>query len=192
MSERSFGKGELLFVEGERCLGLYLVKTGSVKIFKASDQGKEQVLLIASPGDTFNEVPVFDGGPNPASAEALEPTIVYLVPKEELLDIIGNRPTLAMTVVKVFARRLRHLTMMVEDLSFRQVTSRVAKMLLQSTVEEPGASSRILTQQQMAAMVGTAREMVGRALKTLEAEGAIKIEGRRIVILRPEVLKNMI
>ena len=137
--EHSFTKGEILFLEGESCHDLYLVKSGRVRIFKSSPQGREQVLRIARQGDSFNDVPVFDGGPNPASASALEPSIVYVIPRESLLSLVVDCPT-AQAIIKLFAARLRHLTTVVEDLSFRSVVGRLAKMLLDLAVAEGGPS----------------------------------------------------
>ncbi len=188
MSENSFAKGEILFLEGEPCYGLYVVKSGRVRIFKSSPEGREQVLFIAKQGDSFNDVPVFDGGPNPASASALEPATVYAIPKEALLSLVADCPA-AQAIIKLFAARLRHLTVMVEDLSFRSVVSRLAKMLL-DRAEVAGEPSR-LTQDEMAAIVGSVRDVIGRALKALERTGAIKIEGQRILVTDPEKLGKM-
>lgn len=191
--ERTFYKGELLFMEGGECPGLYIVKSGLVRIFKTSPEGKEQVLLIARPGESFNEVPVFDGGPNPASAEAMERTTVYVLPSSDLLELVRRRPDITLELLKTFAVRLRRLTMLVEDLSFRHVTSRLARLLLEVAESQAGSGPpRRLTQQQMAAIVGTAREMVGRSLKTFEQAGAIRIEGRRIKVVKPEILRKML
>jgi len=191
ISERSFSKGEILFLEGEPGHGLYVVKSGRVRIFKSSPQGREQVLFIAKQGDSFNDVPVFDGGPNPASASALEPSTVYVIPRESLLSIVADCPA-AQAIIKLFAARLRHLTTVVEDLSFRSVVSRLAKMLLDLAVAEGGPSPMPrLTQDEMAAIVGSVRDVIGRALRTLERTGAIKIEGQRILVIAPEKLRRM-
>jgi len=189
--ERSFAKGEVLFLEGEHCSGLYLVKTGRIRIFKSSPDGREQVLFTAGAGTTFNDVPVFDGGPNPASASALEPSIVYIIPKETLLSLVANCPV-AQSIIELFATRLRHLTTVVEDLSFRSVISRLAKMLLDLAVAE-GESSPVprLTQDEMATIVGSVRDVVGRALRALERTNAIKIEGQRILVIDPEKLREI-
>ena len=183
--------GQVLFLEGEPCLGMYLVGQGRVRIYKVSPEGREQVLRLARAGDSFAEVPVFDGGPNPASADAMEASLVYLFPTADLLALVRASPEFALHVLRVFARRVRHLTLLVEDLSFRQVTARVAKLLLQTAREEGAAGGR-LTQQEMAAMIGTAREVVARTLRSLEAQGAITIERGRIVILKPELLERLI
>ena len=188
--ERSFARGEVLFLEGEPCQGLYVVKTGRVRIFKSSPEGREQVLLTAGAGTTFNEVPVFDGGANPASASALEPATVYIIPEKTMLSLLAGCPA-AKSIIKLFAGRLRHLTSVVEDLSFRSVVSRLARLLLDLAVAQEGSSPvPRLTQEEMATMVGSVRDVVGRALRTLEKSGAIKLEGQRLLVIDPEKLKT--
>src|SRR3972149_5118105 len=90
--ELSFARGQVIFLEGEPCRGLYVVREGQVRIFKTSPEGREQVLLIAHSGDSFNDVPVFDGGPNPASASALESSVVYLIPREARTPLVADGP----------------------------------------------------------------------------------------------------
>lgn len=188
----SFARGEVLFLEGEQCRGLYIVESGQVRIFKSSPEGREQVLMVSKPGDSFNDVPVFDGGPNPASASALEESTIYLIHKETVLSVLNDCPS-AGAILKLFAARLRHLTMMVEDLSFRSVVGRLARLLLELAVIEGGPSPvKRLTQDEMAAMVGSVRDVIGRALKHIERTGAIKIEGQRILVVAPEKLREML
>ncbi len=190
ISEHSFAKGEVLFLEGEPCQGLYVVKSGQIRVFKSSPEGREQVLFIARQGDSFNDVPVFDDGPNPASASALETSTVHIIPRETMLSLVAGCPA-AQAIIKLFAARLRHLTTVVEDLSLRSVVSRLAKLLLESAVVEGGPSPiPRLTQDEMAAMVGSVRDVVGRALRTLEKTNAIKIEGQRILVVDPEKLRE--
>ncbi|MBI2953823.1 MAG: Crp/Fnr family transcriptional regulator [Chloroflexi bacterium] len=189
---KSFNKGDIIFLEYAACEGIYFVKSGRVKVYKTSAEGKEQVLRVMGPGESFNDVPVFDGGPNPASAEAMEATTVYLIPKRDLLSLVEDNPALAMGVIRNFGSRLRHLTMLVEDLSFRHVTSRLAKVLLGHADAKAEGHKRRLTQQEMASMVGTAREVVGRSLKNMEEQGIIKMEGHRIVILDKQKLSQMV
>jgi CRP-like cAMP-binding protein len=187
--EQRLATGQVLFLEHEVCRGMYLVHEGRIRIYKASPEGREQVLMVARAGDSFAEVPVFDGGPNPASADAMEPSVVYLFPTESLLALVRSTPEIGLGIIRVFARRLRHMTRLVEDLSFRHVTARVAKLLLQNVRE--GEPQR-LTQQEMAAMIGTAREVVTRALRTLEQQGGIQVQRGQIVILRPEILERLV
>jgi len=193
--ERSYRRGDPVFLEGDTCEGLYVVKSGRVRVYKISPEGREQVLLIAGPGNTFNEVPVFDGGPNPASVEALEPTVLLLLPRSALLAMVETQPKLGRAFMRTFAIRLRQLVGLVEELSFKTVTGRVARILLEqlpaSTGEGGGQSPGRLTQREIAAMAGTAREVAGRALKALEHQGAIRIERGRIVIIDRERLASL-
>ena len=192
--ERSYRRGDCVFLEGDTCQGLYVVKSGRVRIYKISPEGREQVLLVAGAGDTFNEVPVFDGGPNPASVEALEPTVLLLLSKDALLAMVEAHPELARAFMRTFATRLRQLVGLVEELSFKTVTGRVARILLEQLPSSPGGgdqSPRRLTQRELAAMAGTAREVAGRALKALEQQGAVRIERGRIVITDRQRLASL-
>lgn len=191
--EKAFDRGEMVIFEGDPGEALYFIAKGRIKVFKTSSEGKEQILRFMRAGESFNEVPVFDGGLNPASVETLEPTTLYVLRKVDMATILRDYPVVAMTVIRILAGRLRQLVELVEDLSFRHVSSRVAKILLQHAAEagSPGGPGSRLTQQQMAAMAGTAREMVGRALKALEQQGAIRLERGRIVIVDREALEEM-
>ena len=193
--ERSYRRGGPVFLEGDACEGLYAVKSGRVRIYKISPEGREQVLLVAGPGDTFNEVPVFDGGPNPASVEALEPTVLLLLPKNALLAMMEAHPEISRAFMRTFAMRIRQLVGLVEELSFKTVTGRVARILLEQLPSAAAGSSeeppRRLTQREIAAMAGTAREVAGRALKALEQQGAIRIERGRIVIVDRQRLAGL-
>ena len=188
--EREYDRGDIIILEGDRGSALYFVRSGLIKVFKTSPEGKEQVLRLIEAGRTFTDVPALDGGPNPASAAALEPSVVYATGGAELRRLIAERPGVAQATVQALASALRHLVTLVEDLSFRHVTARVAKILLeQSAASAPsGKTSHRLTQQEMAAMAGTAREMVGRALKELEAAGAIEMQHGRITVVSRERL----
>lgn len=188
--ERSYARGEVVILEGDECQAIYFVKSGRVKVYKTSPEGREQILRIMKPGDTFNEVPVFDRGENPASVEALEPASLYVLPVEDMQRLMLDVPVISANVIRILASRLRHLVGLVEDLSFRHVTGRVAKILLHHGRDAGGGGGR-LTQQEMATMAGTAREMVGRALKGLEQAGAIKMERGRIVILDKDALERL-
>lgn len=192
VQERSYESEEMVILEGEPCEAIYFVKSGRVKVFKTSPEGKEQLLRIVRPGESFNEVPVFDEEPNPANAEALDPTVLFLLYKDDMQRLMYQVPAISRNVIRVLASRLRHLVELVEDLSFRNVNARVAKILLQHGHEATSTDgSKRLTQQQMATMAGTVREMVGRALKGLEQAGAIRMERGRIVILDKELLERL-
>ena len=193
--ERSADRGELILLEDEPTQTVYFVVTGVVKAFKTSAEGKEQILCILRPGDSFNDVSVFDGGPNPVSAIAMSRVRLYGISKADMETLLREHPGIALNIIKVLAGKVRHFVSLVEDLSFRHVTGRVAKLLLEyatnGSEEGKGKSPRPrLTQQDMAAMVGTAREVVGRSLKALEEEGAIRMDRHRIAIVNREVLEE--
>jgi CRP/FNR family cyclic AMP-dependent transcriptional regulator len=194
--ERKYKAGEVILLEGERCEGLYFVISGRVKVFKVSGEGKEQVLRILGPGRTFNDVPVCDGGLNPGSIATLEPSTIGHIPKGTALALVEKHPQVAMAVIHLLAARLRALTLMIEDLSLRGVVARVAKVLLdctrghQTLVEGEGGACARLTQHQIAAMTGSVREVVQRALKALEKDGVIRLERARVVVLDPNALER--
>jgi CRP/FNR family transcriptional regulator len=188
--EKTAARAEMVLLEGESAANLYFVASGAVKVFKTSAEGKEQILSIVRPGESFNDVPIFDGGPNPASARTMGPVLLYGIKKNDIKAILRDHPQIALNVIKVLARRVRHLVSLVEDLSFRHVISRVAKILFEHIGDEMGRGPR-LTQQEMAAMAGTAREVVGRSLKALEEEGAIKLDRHRIVITDKGALQKI-
>jgi CRP-like cAMP-binding protein len=188
--EKKAERGEILAFEGAPADILYFVVSGAVKVYKVSADGKEQIFRIIRPGDSFNDVPVLSGGMNLTSAAAMSPVVLNGIKKKDLENVVREHPQLAMNLVHVLSRRVEELMSLVEDFSFRHVSGRVAKILLEyldgSEAEKPR-----LTQQEIAAIIGTAREMVGRSLKNLEQEGAIKMERNRIVITNKSVLQDI-
>jgi len=188
--ERSAENGDLILLEGEPADAMYFVVSGVVKVFKTSSEGKEQILSFIRPGESFNVVPLFDGGPNLGSVQAVGPVTLYGIRDGDLENILRNHPGVALNVVRVLSRQVRHLVSLVEDLSFRHVIARVAKILLEHSGDGTGPRPK-LTQQEMAAMAGTAREMIGRSLKSLEDDGAIRLDRHRIVITDKEALQQL-
>lgn len=185
--ERTFARGELVFLEGEPCAGLHIVGSGEVKVFKLSPQGREQILHRFVAGDTFNDVAVLDGGPNPASAGALTDATLWIIPRTQLKRLAEAHPVLAWALIESIARRARHLVGMVEDLSLRSVKSRMARLLLAEARRTPASGAldrtQMVTQAEMAARLGTVREMIGRVLRELADEGIIEFNRHRIVIV---------
>ena len=186
--EKRAERGEMLLFEGEPAETLYFVVDGAVKVFKTSQDGKEQILQIIRPGESFNDVPVFSGEVNLSSAEAMGKVVLNVIKKSDLETVLREFPQVSHNVIHVLSQRVRQLVSLVEDLSFRQVTGRVAKMLLEYAGDGSGDRPR-LTQQEMAAVIGTAREMVGRSLKSLEEDGVIKIDRHRITVTDIDALR---
>jgi CRP-like cAMP-binding protein len=183
--QRSYPAGQVVLLEGAPSSVLYVVQAGRLKLFKTSPKGREHVLRLLRPGDMFNEVAVFDEGPNPASAQTIEDCTLYLLRRRDLMRFVAERPGIAMAITRTFARRLREALSLVEDLAFRDVTSRLAKILLE------GETGPRLTQELLAAMAGSRREVVGRALKALSQEGAVRLERGRIHVLDRNALERL-
>jgi len=139
--QRALEAGEFILLEGQPAEALYIVRRGSVRVFKTAATGrKEQVLIVLRPGETFNDVPVFDGGSNPASARAAEAdTRVCVLPVSHMTRLLATNPRIRANVIRVLAGRLRHLTLLVEDLSFHHSTRRVARLLLAEGLRTGGA-----------------------------------------------------
>ena len=189
-SVATYARGALIFQQGEQAPGLYVVAAGTVRVFKASAEGREQVLHHVGPGQSFNDVAAFDGGRCPATAQALEPTAVVVVSRRDLLALMQRHPALAASVVRLLSARLRELTGLVEDLALRHVVSRVAAVLVR--LGAGTATVTLPTRQELAAMVGTVREVVTRALGHLERAGAIRQGPRaRITIVDRNALERL-
>ena len=186
---RDYGRGAVIFLEGDPCAGLHVIEEGRVKLYKVSPEGREQVVKLLGPGEVFNEVAVFDGGPNPVSAMAALDATLWVIDCASMRDLVSSFPALAAAVIENLAARSRHLLSLVEDLSLRTVSARLAKLLL-SQAEAGGEASRLTSQQEMAAQIGTVREMVGRVLRTFEEAGFIRMDRHRIVILDREGLER--
>src|SRR5207248_9263546 len=154
---------------------------------ESSAEGREEVLRMRGAGDKFKEVAGIGEGPNPASGQSIEDCTLYLLRRRDLLKFVAQRPGVALAITRTFARRLREAMTLVEDLAFRDVTSRLAKILLEGN---NGATPR-LTQELLAAMAGSRREVIGRALKALSHEGAVKLERGRIHVLDRKALERL-
>lgn len=187
--EKAVERGGIILFEGEPAEVLYFVISGVVKIYKTSADGKEQILHLIRPGESFNDVPVFNGGANLATAEAMGPVVLYRIEKTDLVTILKDCPQVSLNILRVLSEKMTRLVMLVEDLSFRHVTGRVARILLEYT-GDGGAQRPRLTQQEMAAMAGTVREVIGRALKSLEKDGLVRIERHRIIITDKKSLQE--
>jgi CRP-like cAMP-binding protein len=181
--------GSVLFLAGEEAPGLYIVVAGRVKIVRESPQGREQVIHVIEPGNHFNLVPIFDGGPSPATTICLADSELLLLPAGPLRELVRRTPDLAMALLADAGQFLRRLVGLVDDLALHTVQGRVARLLLtQAEAAGRGEPTPPLTQAEMAARLGTVREMVGRTLKTFDALGLIALDRGTIVIRDSEGL----
>lgn len=188
MQLRMYERGEALFWEGDPCSGLHIIEKGFVKLYRLSPQGRQYIVRVLQEGDTCNEVPTFDGGTNPVNVEALETTHVWVIQADILQDLLRKHPAFAQKVINNLGKNLRGLVRMVSEMAFYQVTHRLARLISEQTPAE--LSGTPWTQEQLAARLGTVREVVARSLKELERSGAIHMNKRRIAVSDPDVLEQ--
>jgi CRP/FNR family transcriptional regulator, cyclic AMP receptor protein len=191
VTEQSVEKGEIFLFEGEWSDNLFFLMAGLVKVYKTSSNGKEQILHIAPPGESLNDVSTFDGGTNQASMLAMTPVHLYALRKEDLKAILEEHPRIYINILKALAYRIRRDSNLVEELSSTQVMGRLAKLLMGKYAGEEATVGLWLTQQDMASMIGTCREVVNRSLKIMEEKGAIRLGRHRIIVLKKEILADM-
>jgi CRP-like cAMP-binding protein len=190
LTYKSVPKGEVFMIEGHWCDFLYFVISGVVKIYKTSYDGRQQILHIARFGDSLNDVSTFDKSPNAASMIALTPVVLYGLRKTDLDTILFKYPKVAENACRVLAGRIRRDSDLIEVISLHQVVNRIANALLKYFGEQIEFDLRF-TQQDIADMVGTSREMVNKSLKEMEERKAIKMDRQGIVILDKEILEEI-
>jgi len=182
--EKKFAADEMLFWEGEPCAGIFLIIQGSVKIFRTSPSGREVMLSIETAPATVAELPLFDGGTYPASVRVVEPVAALFINKNDFQQFCRQNPDVALKVLAVVGRRLRHLVGLVESMTFGSVTQRLARLLLESS-KAAGSDTFDLpaTHQELASRLGTVREVVSRNLGRFRAQGLISIRDREVQIV---------
>lgn len=186
--QRKYSAGELIFNEGDSCSGLYIVQTGNVRIFKSSSGGREQVLSIDGPGSSVAELPVFDGGNYPASAQAISDCTLLFFSRQDFQALCLQHPQVALKVLRVIGGRLRRLVGIIEELSFTTVRHRLIALLVRlgKTDGVRNGDSVALTlpanNSELAAQIGTVRELVSRNLSRLQSEGLIQMDNRELKI----------
>jgi len=189
---KRYAQGELIFSEGDPCPGLYVVESGSVRIFKTSAGGREQVLTIEHPGNSVAELPVFDGGNYPASASAASDCVLLFISRNDFRALCMEHPEVALKVLRMVGLRLRRLVGIIEELSFSTIRHRLGALLLRLARESGKGSGRAefrieASNQELASQIGTVRELVSRNLSRFQAEGLIAMDGKNITI--PDLAK---
>jgi CRP-like cAMP-binding protein len=184
--ERRFGKNEAIFFEGRKADGFYLVAQGQVKVFKMSPDGREQILHVFGVGEPFGEVPVFNGQPFPANAVSLTASAALFFPRPAFISLITASPELALSMLAVLSRRLRQFAAQIESLSLKEVPGRLAAHLV-FLAEDQGRRDEVtldIPKGQLASLLGTSPETLSRIFASLSAEGLIRVDGKRIELLR--------
>lgn len=194
-AEKTLEHDEILFIAGETAAGLYVIAEGSVRAFRTGLDGREQVIHVERAITTIAEVPVFDDGTYPSTAAAEEQTKLYFLHKSDIRAACFEYPQLALAAARLLAGRLRRCAELVETLSLREVGQRLAKLFLEEAVTHgintpSGLCFRLsLTHNQLAARIGTVREVVTRAIQRLNAQELLIVNGRSVTIPNPDALR---
>ncbi len=183
-------RGTVVLLEGAESPGLLIVMSGTLKVCRVSSAGKEQILRIASTGDSLNDVPVFDGGTCPATVISVEDSEILVVPAPVFRELLIRHSTVAVQLLQTFAKRLRQVTLLATDLTLLDVEGRVARALGMYT-RAAGGKEFPMSQTELASIVGARREVVARSLKDLEENGAITREHGHVVVTDREKLAAM-
>jgi len=179
---RTFSPGQTIVLEGDPCQAVYFVARGIVRTYRLSREGREQVLAYLGSGDLFNLVPALDGQPSPTCVDGLTEGLLYTIPCERFRRIACQHHEVALAVMERLATEVRRLSDLVEDLALHTVRTRLARFLL-AQAEDPQQSPFRWTQTEIAARIGTVREMVGRTLRAFASAGLIRREHGRIVVV---------
>ncbi len=194
--ERTFARGDVIFFEDDPGDALYIVQSGRVKIYRVAEDGREKTLALMSEGEFFGEMAIVDGGPRSAIAEAVVKSTLYALHRADFQKMVASTPAISLGMIKVLSNRLRQTNAQVMDAVFRDVRGRVTQTLLKLAtrhgvrLEEESMIDMKLTHQELANMVGTARETVSRILAELQDAGLVRFEGRNMVLVDPARLKE--
>ena len=186
MRGQHYRPGQYLTHEGQIAEALFVVRDGRVRLARTAPDGREQVLAVIGGGDVFNMEPLLDGGPTPATARAMSAVTCLLLPDTALVPLIRQFPDLALVLMRQMAEQLREQTALIEDLGFRSVRARLARLLL----NEAASGTARLTQAELAARAGTVREIVGRKLRQMADERLVALKRGEVLVLDADGLQR--
>ena len=188
---------EVIFYEGEEAKGFYVTLSGKVKIYRVSPDGKEQILHVIDAPDSFAEAALFLEGIFPAFAEALSDSQLLFIPKKDFVHLIEKNPKGSLNMIASLSHFLRRFASLIEDLSFKEVSSRIAKYLIDLSLKlsregkNSGEVELDLSKTQLASKLGTISETFSRTLAKMKAKGIIDVKKNRILILNREALEEL-
>ncbi len=188
---REYKRAEILFEQGSPASGFYVIVSGKVKIYKLSPDGKERILHIVLPGNTFAEAAIFGDGRYPAFAETLEASTLVYFPKEDFLNLLHSHSQIAINMIGGLASFLREFTTQIEDLTFRDVPARLARYLADLGGDEASAVTLPISKSQLASNLGTVSETLSRTFRKLADEEIIRVQGKNIQILDADRLIDL-
>ncbi|HEC21998.1 MAG TPA: Crp/Fnr family transcriptional regulator [Chloroflexi bacterium] len=186
----SFSAGEIVFLEGDPCAGLWIIEEGRAKVYRVDAEGHEHILHLLGPGDSFNDIAALDGLPNPASVAALSALTAWRISHQALDALLHENIDFALAAIRQLTQRVRGLVSQIEDLALCSVTVRLARFLLRQS-EKPSLSQGGITRATIAAHLATTPETISRTLHTLEELGALRFDRHRIIIVNPDLLRTI-
>jgi CRP/FNR family transcriptional regulator len=188
---RDCQRGELLFSDGEPAEGFFVVLDGKVKVYKLSGEGKERILHVVHPGGTFAEAAIFGNGLYPAYAEPLAASRLLFIPKAGFLDLLRNNSRMAINMIAGLSRFLRQFAQQIEELTFKDVPSRLARYLLDLAKGRAGMVDLPISKSQLASNLGTVSETLSRTLRKLTDDDLIRVDGKHIQLIDIERLEEL-
>lgn len=182
---RCYQAGADIFNEDEECAGFHIVVDGLVRIYRVNAEGRLHTLSLLRPPSTFNEVAAVDGRHNPFNAVAVTSAEIFVISHQSLINLLATERTLLSNTVQALAHLNREYIERLEDMTFRTIPSRLAKLFLHETTyaDQISEMPSQLTQEEMASILGTTREVVGRALRGLMNAGLLRKKGRYVYVL---------
>jgi CRP/FNR family transcriptional regulator len=189
VGEATYQPGQIIALAGEVCQGVHMIVQGEVSVRRLSLEGREFVLDYLGPGECFNVVPVLDGGPSLATLEAVSHTVLYVLPCQQFRQLVQENDQVSHAVLDMLAGRVRYLSDAVEGLALHTVRTRLARFLL-GRADDPDDDGRRWTQEEIAAHLGTVRDVIGRTLRAFAREGLIRRQGGRMVVADRAALEN--
>ena len=188
LEEREYRPGQFVVYEGDPAAGLFIVLEGRVRLSRTAVDGREQVLDVVGKGEFFNVAPFVDAGPAPATVRAMAPLRCFHLAPAMLLPLLETQPDLMLLLLRDLAAQVRDLAVLLEDLAFRTVRERIARILLHEAADGTAA----LTHQELAARAGTVREIVGRTLRQMAQEGLVELARGQVLVLDMAGLKHIL
>ena len=188
---KEHSKGELLFSEGEEATGFFVVLDGKVKVYKLSPEGKERILHIIHPGGTFAEAAIFGDGLYPAYAEPLQPSTLCFLPKEGFLGLLRDNGSISINMIAGLSKFLRQFASQIEDLTFKDVPSRLASYLMGLSSGSKRIVELPVSKSQLASNLGTVSETLSRTLRKLSDDDLIRVSGKTFEILDFDRLEEL-
>lgn len=190
--KREAGRGELLFEEGQKADGFYVVVSGKIKVFKLSPDGRERILHVIQPGSSFADAAIFDDGAFPAFAMCIDLSLLLFFPKDQFLGLLHRHPQLAINMIAGLSRFLRNFATQIEDLTFRDVPARLARFLVSECDKGSRQVKLAVSKAQLASNLGTTSETLSRTLRKLADEGLIDVQGRTIKLIDLNRLHDLV